>query len=233
MRNGYGFTLVELLVVVAIVFVLAGLLFPVFSQVRRSALSMQSAGNVRQIGLAWEMYANDSDDVTMPFSTYDADSDTIRYWWASYHYGVLDYTRGILSSYLKSQSVNTDPMFANHLLDSLGFTGYGYNYFYLCPQLPLEQLIYSGVQMTTVTAPATTVAFGTTAMVYGNLAIGYPYFVPPSIGVPTFQGRRESGLVLWADLHADWRQVIRANGNGVGFLNTNGDLNSDQFFTIE
>lgn len=169
----------------------------------------------------------------MPFSTYDVDSGTIRYWWASYNDGTLDYGQGILSSYLKSRSVNIDPLFRSHVLDALGFTGYGYNYFYLSPQLPVEQLVYTGVQMTIVRAPATTVAFGTTAKVLGSLAVGNPYFVPPSLGVPTYQGRLEAGLVLWADLHADWRHVVNANANGLGFLNSNGDLSSDQFFTID
>jgi prepilin-type N-terminal cleavage/methylation domain-containing protein len=36
-RKGQGFTLIELLVVIAIIAILAGILFPVFAQVREKA----------------------------------------------------------------------------------------------------------------------------------------------------------------------------------------------------
>lgn len=57
-----AFTLVELLVVVAIVAVLAAFLFPVFAQAKASARRVQCLSNVRQVGLANQLYAGDSDD---------------------------------------------------------------------------------------------------------------------------------------------------------------------------
>lgn len=54
-----GFTLVEVLVVLAIIAVLAGILFPVFSSAREGARRTVCASNLRQIGLGMQMYAQD------------------------------------------------------------------------------------------------------------------------------------------------------------------------------
>jgi prepilin-type N-terminal cleavage/methylation domain-containing protein len=61
-----AFTLVELLVVTSILAVLAALLFPACSSVRRSALMGQSISNLHQIGLSAILYAGDNDDL-LPF----------------------------------------------------------------------------------------------------------------------------------------------------------------------
>jgi len=61
-----GFTLVELLVVVAIIGLLAAILFPVFFSAREKARQSACLSNYHQIGLAIHMYASDFDDATPP-----------------------------------------------------------------------------------------------------------------------------------------------------------------------
>ena len=64
MRNRHGFTLVEILVVVAIVGILAALLFPSFASAREKARASSCLSNYHQIGVAIQMYAQDNDDKT-------------------------------------------------------------------------------------------------------------------------------------------------------------------------
>ena len=55
-----GFTLVELLVVVAIIAILAAILFPVFAQAREKARQSSCMSNLRQQAMAVMMYVNDN-----------------------------------------------------------------------------------------------------------------------------------------------------------------------------
>ena len=57
-----GFTLIELLVVIAIIAILAAILFPVFAQAKAAAKKTSCLSNERQIGIAFMLYASDSDD---------------------------------------------------------------------------------------------------------------------------------------------------------------------------
>ena len=65
MKAKGAFTLVELLVVVAIIAVLAALLFPALSSAKAKACRTGCANNVRQINTGVLMYAHDSAD-TLP-----------------------------------------------------------------------------------------------------------------------------------------------------------------------
>ena len=65
-----GFTLIELLVVIAIIAILASILFPVFARAREKARQTSCLSNMKQLGLACSMYAQDYDEL-LPTEDYN------------------------------------------------------------------------------------------------------------------------------------------------------------------
>lgn len=59
----HAFTLIELLVVIAIIAVVAAILFPVFARAREKAKAAACVSNLKQIGMALTLYADDHDDL--------------------------------------------------------------------------------------------------------------------------------------------------------------------------
>ena len=69
-KDRAGFTLIELLVVIAIIAILAALLLPVLANARQKATTVACLNNVRQLALAWMMYADENNDLLVNLSTW-------------------------------------------------------------------------------------------------------------------------------------------------------------------
>lgn len=82
-RERQGFTLIELLVVIAIIAILAAILFPVFAQAREAARRTACLSNTKQMGVAFQMYAQDYDEVTPSVVHWSgaAEANEPDFWW--------------------------------------------------------------------------------------------------------------------------------------------------------
>ncbi len=100
-RQPSGFTLIELLVVVAIIGILAALLLPALSQVKGQACSTQCLSQLRQIGLATVMYADENEGF-LPRSSHSA----IAYGQLPWGYALVPYLQS--RTYTKSDALWTN-----------------------------------------------------------------------------------------------------------------------------
>jgi len=95
-----AFTLIELLVVIAIIAILAAILFPVFAQAREKARQSSCLSNMKQLGTAVMMYAQDHDE-TYPQA----------YWYKNNAGDLNGYVQwsGMIRPYVKSEQVYVCP----------------------------------------------------------------------------------------------------------------------------
>lgn len=103
-----AFTLIELLVVIAIIAILAAILFPVFAQAKAAAKNAMVVSNLKQIGVAMNLYVSDNDDRYSMMATMHGNG-------ASYASGACNYEIGcpswdtILLPYCKNLLIFESP----------------------------------------------------------------------------------------------------------------------------
>ena len=123
-----GFTLIELLIVIAIIALLAAILLPVFARARENARRTSCMSNLKQMSLAFHLYAQDSDE-RLPFdrtnmcydpatqqisyvanSTVACPSGKIKWYWVD-----------LIDAYVKNSQIFNDPSNANRYFSGCAY----------------------------------------------------------------------------------------------------------------
>lgn len=233
-----AFTLVELLVVLAIIAVVAGVLFPVFAHARESGKSVTCLSNFRQVSTATKLYSGDYDDAFMIVNHQPAEPPNSRNdrTWVQLS---LPYVRKFSVFYCPSDTSDRprpEASFDADLVpgdtDSQYYTAsqrsnLGYNYQYLSPIVRMGSRWQSTPrQMSSINSPSDTILFADS--VWARREDGTPtgggswLVVPPcryspgvngAAAIDTFTGASRGGEVYTNSI--GWR--VRDDGSPLIF----------------
>ena len=235
-RRTRAFTLVELLVVVTIIGVLAGLLLPALRGAQDRAKAAVCMSNLRQLTTATFLYTNDNDEYFPP-SSWDIYTANCHRW-----HGVrnnqqepFDFRHSPLYPYLKGDKIKACPIFAEYLKGfEAGCGGYGYNDSYVGSGRGDAQDRSSCPARRGMIADATnTILFADAAILQGSRVIEYSFVTEPLFeawggvqSTPSLHFRHHGRAnVAWCDGHVSseplgWSPLAgnAAGGDPIGYV---------------
>ena len=219
-RAETAFTLVELLVVIAILGILAALLLPSLSRGKLLARRVECSGNLRQLGLAAQMYWDDNNGTCFRWDL-GATNGGRLYWFGWLQDGpegqrAYDATPGALYPYLRGHNIGICSALAYSLaqfkLKATGAAyGYGYNLFLSAPgsQAPLK--------ISKVPRPSDIALFADAAQINdfqppaskANPMLEEWYYVDTTTNYPTghFRHNRKAN-VIFSDCHLGSEKAV-------------------------
>ncbi len=199
-----GFTLIELLIVIGIIALLAAVLFPVFAHIRARAYQTTCSSNLKQIGIAMQLYTQDSDGMMFPALPHADGNGGIAEWCFYKDFNPeprADKSRGPLSIYIKTKDIWICPAAPDLMVP------YGLNSDLVTAEADSQR----PVQLAQVSVPSETILVTECSFLAATPEWweAEPFVHPPSKRVPVVNGRH-FGLanVLWFDGHVSAKRPI-------------------------
>ena len=215
MKTQRAFTLVELLVVIAVLAVLASLILPALARSKDSARRIQCVSNIRQLGLAAMMYWDDNAGQTFAYrGAYTNGGDIFWFGWlerGGEGDRKFDPSQGALSRYTDARGLAICPALeyisARFKLKATGAAyGYGVNRNLTGPTLthvgrmsrPTDTMVFAdAAQVNTFQAPASPT----------NPLLEEFYYVHESERTAHFR-HRQTATAVFGDGHVDRERAV-------------------------
>lgn len=217
----HAFTLIEMVIVIAIIFLLGAFLVPAVNSARERAKATKDMSNLRQIGTATQLYMNDNNGVL--FSTtgswmsqlYNADNPASAKYLSSWNVLVSPFDTPVSPRTSSGKSATSALSYG--INGTNGVVGMSSDRI----ARPTAFIVFAPAQ-----ASGTTVSFQGTAntTTQAALAASAPVTVIANVSTPggTVTGGTHNARTKINALCADWHvQMLLWSGTGPAFTNTN------------
>jgi len=219
-----SFTLLELLIVIAIIAIMASILLPTLQNTKNKTYTISCSSQERQIAFATQSYANDYNDY-LPHSGM-ADTATTSTW------------SSLIASYLNIEKLNVNLLqkgifncpaqkngnCGNSTMGYLGFYGgYGWNYTYIGWRPGMSGYL-DYVQRISIKKPTSTIMMGDTSddkttSGTGQGSVHFYLYYPASFPAINYYASRHSngGNMVWCDGHVSTHKRTELIKNAIWY----------------